>query len=258
MILSITQTEYLIAVIGGALLFGLLAAFVFFFILMYRRTRVKLHWERERIKQELLRVENEVKEQTMISVSRELHDNFGQVAALIKINLNLLAKSVDEQHVGQVKESINLIQRLLADIKSLSASLNGERLRNIGWIQAFQDDVKRIAAMGEIKIVFQSNGDSNLSLEKQVVVYRVTQEILSNMLKHAKSSEVSVEIQCSESEITLDYRDNGVGFDENKVIPGQGLDNMRKRCDLIGAKISIESQPGTGTHIILKLPNHEE
>lgn len=252
------NSEYYIALVSGTLLFGLFAGFIIVFIMMYRRTRVKLHWERERIKQELLRVENEVKEQTLVNVSRELHDNFGQVAALIKINLNMLAKSVDEQHVGQVKESIVLIQRLLTDIKSLSASLNGERLRNLGWIQAFHDDAKRIASFGEIDIDFKSNGNSKLSQEKQVVVYRITQEILSNMLKHAKATAVAIKINCSDGEIALNYQDNGVGLDKDKIIPGQGLDNIRQRCELISADFNITSSQGAGTQITLNLPNHAE
>lgn len=246
--------EYIFPIVAGTLLFGLLTVFIVFFILLYRRTRVKLHWERERVKQELLRVENEVKEQTLINVSRELHDNFGQVAALIKINLNMLAKSLKGDELEQVKESLILIQQLLTDIKSLSASLNGERLRELGWIQAVSDDIQRINGMGEIEIDFQAEGTSKLSTEKQVVVYRITQEILSNMLKHAKAYTASIHVSC-EDIITLTYSDNGVGFDEDKIIPGQGLDNIRQRCELIGASVEMKSTLDVGTKITLKIQN---
>ncbi len=248
------ENNYYIALISGTLLFGLLTVFIIFFILLYRRTRIKLHWERERIKQELLRVENEVKEQTLINVSRELHDNFGQVAALIKINLNMLARNLKGDELEQVKESLVLIQQLLTDIKSLSASLNGERLRNLGWIQAVSEDIKRINAIGEIEISFQSEGNSKLSGEKQVVVYRITQEILSNMLKHAKAYNATVTVNCDDF-VTLSYSDNGVGFDENKIVPGQGLDNIRQRCELIDATVEMNSAPNHGTRITLKIKN---
>lgn len=252
--MKLNQVELYFPLITGTLLFGLLTVFIIFFILLYRRTRVKLHWERERIKQELLRVENEVKEQTLINVSRELHDNFGQVAALIKINLKMLSSSLNGDQLEQVNESLVLIQQLLTDIKSLSASLNGERLRNLGWIQAVNDDIQRINALGEIQIEFQSEGTSKLSAEKQVVMYRITQEILSNMLKHAKAYTASISVNCKE-EIVLTYNDNGVGFDKDKIVPGQGLDNIRQRCELIDAEVSMTSAPDIGTQITLKIKN---
>ncbi|XOV68012.1 MAG: sensor histidine kinase [Fluviicola sp.] len=254
MILSITQTEYLIAVIGGALLFGLLAGFIFFFIAMYRRTQMQLHWERERIKQELLRVENEVKEQTLLNVSRELHDNFGQVAALIKINVNMLSQKLEGDALEQAKETLQLIKQLLTDIKSLSASLNGERLKDLGWMQAVSDDVNRINVMGEIQVQFTAEGTSLLSSDKQVVTYRIAQEILSNMLKHSKSKSAEMKIACNDY-VTLSYSDNGVGFDEKSIVPGQGLDNIRHRCTLIDATLEMSSKPMEGTKITLKLKN---
>ncbi|MCR9173376.1 MAG: ATP-binding protein [bacterium] len=248
------ESNYQISLIAGTLLFALLTVFIIFFILLYRRTRVKLHWERERIKQELLRVENEVKEQTLINVSRELHDNFGQVAALIKINLNLISKTLKGDELEQAKESLVLIQQLLTDIKSLSASLNGERLKEIGWIQAVADDIKRVNAIGELKIEFEAAGRSKLSTEKQVVFYRITQEILSNMLKHAKAYTAQIKVNCNDH-VILYYSDNGVGFDENKIVPGQGLDNIRQRCELIGASVEISGKPAQGTQITLKIKN---
>jgi len=249
------SVDYLIPVITGTLLFGLLTVFIIFFILLYRRTRVKLHIERERIKQELLRVENEVKEQTLINVSRELHDNLGQIASLIKINLNMISKNLSKEDLEHVSESLQLIQRLITDIRSLSSSLNGERLKNIGWLNAVSEDVKRINALGDIKIELKSQGESKFSKQKEVVVYRIVQEILNNMLKHAKAYTANLTIDCQNDFVHIHYQDNGIGFDVNKGVSGQGLHNIKQRCELISAELQLESIPNLGTEIKLKIKN---
>lgn len=249
------SADYLIPVITGTLLFGLLTVFIIFFILLYRRTRVKLHLERERIKQELLRVENEVKEQTLINVSRELHDNLGQVASLIKINLVMISKNLSKEDLEYLNDSLELIQQLITDIRSLSASLNGERLRNIGWINAITEDVRRINALGDFQIKLESEGNSSLSKDKEVVVYRIVQEILNNMLKHARAYTANLKIEGNDDSIEVHYQDNGVGFDMTTVASGQGLNNIRQRCELIDAQLQIESIPNLGTEIKLKVKN---
>ena len=142
----------------GTILLLLLLTFIIYFILLYRRSQTKLHFERERVQQELLRVENEVKEQTLLNVSRELHDNLGQVASLIKINMNMLSSKLDGKELDQVNESITLIKQLIADIKSLSNSLKGERLRKIGWLESIEEEVRRANTIEGFEFEFHGEG----------------------------------------------------------------------------------------------------
>lgn len=118
MILS-ANTDIITTIITGTLLFGLLTVFIIYFILLYRKSQTKLHFERERRKRELLQAEVEIKEQTLVNVSREIHDNLGQAAALVKINLNLVSQNIPEADREKINESTELMKKLIGDMRSL-------------------------------------------------------------------------------------------------------------------------------------------
>ena len=203
----------LFTIVAATLLFALLISFVIYFILLYRKSQNKLIVERERIKQELLRIENEVKEQTLVTVSRELHDNLGQIASLIMINLNMMSKSLMKDDLERVDDSLELIKRLITDIKALSKSLNGERLKKLGWINTIKEDIERINALGGMQIEFEQGGKFKLQHDTSVILYRITQEILNNALKHAKSFRGQLFIRCERKHVQLKFSDDGIGFD---------------------------------------------
>lgn len=253
MILKITTIEYLIPVVSGTILFGLLTVFIVYFILAYRKTQVKLDFERERLKSELLRVENEVKEQTLTNVSRELHDNFGQVASLININLNLLKSDLTPTQTAQVDESKKLIKQLIQDIKQLSKSINGDRITQIGWLKSIENEVSRINKSGAIEIQFETKGNSTLSDEKQVFLYRIVQELLNNTMKHAKASKAALHVDCSKDSTAIQFSDNGIGFDLKTTTMGSGIGNIEERCKMIDAEFVISSNKGTGIEVRITL-----
>ena len=237
----------------GTILFGLLAVFIIYFILLYRKSQVNLHFEQERLQQELLRVENEVKEQTLINVSRELHDNLGQIASLIKINLNMMSKDLNKEDTERISDSLKLLKGLIGDIKSLSASLKGEKIRHKGWIYLIREDVERINKIEGLQITFDYSGDGVLQHEKEVILYRITQEVLNNTLKHAKATEAKLSISCSENQLLLYFSDNGIGFVPTKVVKGSGLTNIEDRCKMISAVLELKSQVSNGTQIQISL-----
>lgn len=258
--LNITSVEYLIPVITGTILFGLLFTFVIYFILLYRKTQFKLDWERERLKQELFRAESEIKEQTLTNVSRELHDNFGQIASLIKINLNMISKDLSKSDQEKVTESLSLIRQLIGDIKALSSSLNGEKIRKNGWLSTLSDDTQRINKIGDLHIEFYAVENVPLAHEKEVILYRIIQEILNNCLKHSQANKAYLEIRSTAQSLSITYRDNGIGFDPDAVILGAGITNMQERCKMIGANFEIDSHLGRGVQIKIHLnqeANHD-
>lgn len=253
MILSINSFEYLFPVITGAILFTLLAAFIIYFILLYRRSQTKLHLERERVQQELLRVENEVKEQTLLNVSRELHDNLGQVASLIKINMNMLSAKLSGKELEQANESLSLIKQLITDIKSLSDSLKGERLREIGWLKAIEEEVRRANTIEGFNLAFRKEGSSHLSHESELILYRIIQEMLNNTLKHSRANEAALNIICKEDQTSISFGDNGIGFDVKTINRGAGLNNIHDRCEMIHAEFDMSSAKNEGTQISINL-----
>lgn len=254
MILS-AKTDILITIITGTLLFGLLTVFIIYFILLYRKSQTKLHFERERRKRELLQAEVEIKEQTLVNVSREIHDNLGQAAALVKINLNLISQNIPEADREKINESTELMKKLIGDMRSLSQSLNGDNIRRKGFIATLQSDVDRINKTGYVDVQFEHSPERvSLEADQLIILYRIIQELFTNTLKYAKATTVHLSITEKESLLTVHYTDDGIGFDYQAALnKGSGLSNIKDRCAIIGAKLYFESQLNEGVTVKITL-----
>lgn len=247
--------DYVFAVSAGTLLFGLLTIFIIYFILLYRKSQTKLHFERERRKRELLQAEVEIKEQTLVNVSREIHDNLGQAAALVKINLNLISKDIPEADQQKIKESSELIKKLIGDMRSLSQSLNGDNIRRKGFSAMLQTDVDRINKTGYVEVNFNQPLEKiNLEADQLIILYRMIQELFTNSLKYAKASEIRLDISQNQKELVVNFNDNGIGFDYQSALnKGSGLTNIKERCEIIDAKLYFESELDQGVNVKITL-----
>ncbi len=250
--------EYWAPIVTGTLLFGLLTVFIIYFILLYRKSQTKLHFERERRKRELLQAEVEIKEQTLVNVSREIHDNLGQAAALVKINLNLISKDIPEADREKVMESAELMKKLIGDMRSLSQSLNGDNIRRKGFIATLQSDVDRINKTGYVAVEFEHSPERvSLEADQLIILYRVIQELFTNTLKYAKASNVHLKISEEGNQLKVFYSDDGIGFDYQAALnKGSGLSNIKDRCAIIDAKLYFESKlnEGVNVQIVLEKP----
>ncbi|MFK7783629.1 MAG: sensor histidine kinase [Crocinitomicaceae bacterium] len=252
------EPNIITTIVTGTLLFGLLTVFIIYFILLYRKSQTKLHYERERKKQELLQAEIEIKEQTLVNVSREIHDNLGQAAALVKINLNLISKEIPKADQEKINESSILMKQLIADMRSLSQSLNGDNIKRKGIISMLAIDAKRINKTGYVQVDFQHpKSPLDLHFDQQTILYRILQELFTNTLKYAKAEKVDLKMEENANQITVNYADNGIGFDYEKALfKGSGLSNIKDRCTMIDAKLYFQSEinKGTKVHITLQKP----
>lgn len=247
--------EYWAPIVTGTLLFGLLTVFIIYFILLYRKSQTKLYYERERRKQELLQAEVEIKEQTLVNVSREIHDNLGQAAALVKINLNLISDNISEADQSKLDESKDLMKKLISDMRSLSQSLNGDNIKRKGIIAMIVIDVERINKTGYVKVNFEHIQDQiQLDFDQQTILYRMIQELFTNTLKYAKAQTILLKIEENPNEIKVNYSDNGIGFDYQSALnKGSGLTNIKDRCDIIDAKLYFQSETNKGVEVEITL-----
>jgi len=238
----------------------ILIAFIIMIVILYRRSQLKILLERQSFQQSILETEVEIQEQTLHNISRDLHDNFGQIASLIKINLNLLSKDQSEIDQNRISESKELLTKLIGDIKVLSSSLAAENLAKQGLDKRIESDLERVRRTGAIEVDFIANyEDHGLKPEETVFLYRIFQEILNNALKHSQASKFEVHLESSAAEFSLKFTDNGIGIKADKLeskkrgLSGNGLINIRERCNLMGAQYSIDSKPNEGTHINIRI-----
>ena len=239
-------------IVSGTILMTVFLSFIIYFVLLYRKKQLEYEWEKEQAKQLLLKTQIEIKEQTMSNISRELHDNFGQIASLIKINLGMM--KVKDKDNEAVNESLDLVKQLILDIKSLSTTLKGENLKRFGLLNMIDKDMARISKLDSIHLS-RTGIDSipNLESEKEVFLYRISQEIFNNVLQHSGANQAILDVELSNKLITFKFSDNGKGFDTSTNKKGNGLINLYERCELINADLSIDSNVGEGTTIVIKI-----
>ena len=251
----------LISTIAG---FLILLLTVFFIVVVlavrYRKRKRENEALRSQFSEQLLKSQLEIQEQTLQHVSRELHDNIGQIASLVKINLNTIKPGDPEKYASKIENTKELVKQLMMDIKLLSTSLNGDKITKIGLFAALENEAEKINKTGAFTSRFtQHDNIPPVNDEKSIIIYRMLQEILNNAMKHSQASEIIMDAYYRNNKFVLVVSDNGKGFNvpeklADKKDTGNGLLNLQERAKVIKATVYFESNPGTGTVTTIKTP----
>jgi two-component system, NarL family, sensor kinase len=230
---------------------------VFFIVIAlavrYRKRKKENEQMKVQFSEQLLKSQLEIQEQTLQHVSRELHDNIGQMASLIKINLNTMQLQHAEAAEQKLTHTKELARQLITDLKLLSTSLNGDKMNKIGLMKALQNEADKINKTGVFNAKFtQHDAVPAVNHEKAIIIYRMVQEILNNALKHSEAKEMGINAYYQGNRFILVVTDDGKGFDAEEKLAdindsGNGLINLQKRARVINASIIFESAPGKGT-----------
>ena len=204
----------------------------------------------------------EVQEAERRHLSRELHDEVGQALTAVKMNLQMLRRqSAPPQATGRLDESIGLVDRILQGVRQLSLDLRPSLLDDLGlaaalrWYVSAQAERSGIAA----NVVTEPLPD-HLPIATSTTCFRVAQEAVTNALRHAKATRITVRLRCEGKELEVSVGDNGVGFDvsdaRRRAMQGAaaGLLGLEERVQLAGGRSSIVSVPGWGTILHAWLP----
>jgi two-component system NarL family sensor kinase len=252
-------------IIATSIVFLLLTIFIILFVLyhssrqrMNKRAREKLQLQ---FQQEMLQTQLEIQEQTLKNISQEIHDNVGQVLSLAKLNLNTMDVSKTEQLQGKIDSTLNQVSKAINDLRDLSKSFNTDNITAIGLVRAIENELEMIKKTDFLKTEFENTGVSRkLEPQKELILFRIVQEALHNIIKHAGAKTVKVSAAYSDKELELQIMDDGKGFDlsplnkEGETGFGLGLRNMQNRAKLIGANFSISSNTSAGTTVKIVLP----
>jgi signal transduction histidine kinase len=210
-------------------------------------TEMQLSYEKE-----LRKVEYEMQEATMSTIARELHDNIGQLLSLTKIRLEaLLLKEPQLRSLLQpVDEALFNAQ---SELKLLSRQLASDSINQAGLIQTIQRDIAKWSPALPFTMEFSHDDtEPRLSNDERLMAYRMFQEMIQNIIKHAAATQVSVTLQGQEP-FMLRVRDDGKGFDYSTVAAssGSGLRNLAKRSEAVQFYHQIITAPGKGTTILI-------
>ncbi len=185
-------------------------------------------------------------------ISRELHDGLGQLLLAVKVKLESITDLKSDYLNSILKEIKSQFIKTVDEIKRISDNLSPVVLSEFGISTALQNLCEDISNNNKIKIDFVSYGIIEEIDEKiKTYLYRIAQEALSNVVKHAQATEVNIQLLGNREQITLIVQDNGKGFDENstKRSQGNGLNNIKERTAILRGVCEIKSSPGNGTII---------
>jgi len=224
-----------------------------------------------RVKTQQTRVEQLLKqvllaqEQERQRISLEIHDGAAQwmVGASYRLQAlsRLLVKSKLSQSLGELSEVKGVVDQSIDELRRVIFDLHAPDLNELGLLGALQRNLQKFERDAGISCSFRVEGTSRtLPAILEITVYRIAQEALANVRKHAQATRVDVVLCFKEDNLCLEIRDNGKGFDLSKALNGSrpdghlGLSSMKGRAEALGGAIDIETGAGTGTTVALTLP----
>ena len=253
----------IIFIIVTTLVILILIFFVVFILFLYQRRQITYRKGLEILKSDfektLLTTQLEIQEQTFQSISREIHDNIGLSLTLAKLNLN----TIDWNNTGYSREkvdgSVTFISRAIEDLSYISKALHTGFIEENGLLKALELEINKIQKLGIFNVRYDVTGSPvYMQTQKELVIFRIIQEVLNNCIKHAEATTIEVLLNYQGDLVEIELIDNGKGFTykttNNQTEKGTGLLNIVKRAAYINGSCHINSFPGKGTTVHLKIP----
>jgi two-component system sensor histidine kinase UhpB len=198
-------------------------------------------------------------------IARELHDETAQALTTLLIRLKILEKSRTASEMrGQIDELRELTAQTLEAVRKLAVELRPATLDDLGLLAALEAYVEAYSTRMPLRVAFTADGfdekDGRLPPQVELVLYRVVQEALTNVAKHANADAVQVELRRGPDEILAQVADDGEGFDVEEMMRsrerGLGLFGMQERLALVRGQLVIDSSPARGTRLLARVPSH--
>jgi signal transduction histidine kinase len=196
-------------------------------------------------------------------IARELHDNVGQNLTVLGINFSMAKAQMTEAKTEEVQsildDSQGVVEQTTEAIRDIMANLRPPVLEDYGLLAALRWHGDRFASRTRIAITVQGEEpDPRLGIDVEIVLFRIVQEALTNIAKHASANHVTVKYNAWDGKVHLSITDDGIGFNVADISashkhPGWGMVTMSERAQSIGGSLCIESRPGGGTQIVVEV-----
>jgi two-component system NarL family sensor kinase len=214
-----------------------------------KMAQMQLDYEKE-----LRSAAQEVQEQVLVNVGRELHDNIGQLLTLM--NMQLEQQKVINPNAGTALRSVtDTLVTTIGEVRRISKSLNSDLLEVNGLSSTIEQEVTRLQQIGKYTVHFERSAEPHLNKDQKIIVFRIFQEILNNIMKHSRAKNIYIALSGAGG-FSLSVSDDGKGFDVDEMMrspKGSGLKNMVKRAELAKMRCNIESAPDKGATFTLGL-----
>lgn len=210
----------------------------------------QLEIKKELLKRYLTRAVIDAQEKERAKIGRDLHDNVNQVLTTVKLYLEMsLSNEFNAQDLQQ--KSIQYISECITEIRAISRSLSAPTLGGMSFKDSIKELVKSVTDTNRIKAKLKVTGfgakDKSLSTVLHLGIYRILQEQLANVLRHAQAKHVKIDISKDPHLIILHIEDDGIGFNTRAKRKGIGITNMITRAEALNGQLYLQSEPGKGT-----------
>jgi len=255
----------IVVMIFTTLLMIVLVAFIVSIFYLYQKRQILYYKNIEQLKLEydnnILSAQLEMQENTFSNISQEIHDNIGLSLTLAKLNLNSIEVKETNKYQTLVQNSSELISKAISDLSDLSRSFNAEVIISQGLISSLQIEIARIQKGLKYHVDCRVLGEPYyLESKKEILLFRIFQESINNVIKHAFAKTVMVQLQYFEEKVIFTIGDDGKGFDEKQIQTTKksqaGLKNILKRASLMDANVTINSELNRGTQIEITIPTN--
>jgi two-component system sensor histidine kinase UhpB len=217
----------------------------------FRGLLARIEDERQRSGRLVLQAQEEERRR----LARDLHDEVNQALTAILLRLEALSHDAPPALGQDLHEVKRLVNQAMSELLQLARQLRPTALDDHGLLPALATHLNRFAAQTGIEADLRTRGHAtDLEADQEIAVYRVAQEALANIARHADASRVEVDLDTSGAVLELRVRDDGRGFDSTRPGGGLGLGGMAERARLVGGELSIASQPGYGTELVMRVP----
>jgi signal transduction histidine kinase len=189
------------------------------------------------------------------ALARELHDQLGQSLIGILMNLQAIKGELSPTSRARVPESIRIIKKMIRQVQTLAFELRPSMLDEFGLVEALRNLVTRHGERAGVRARFTATPtDARAPAEIETACFRIVQEALSNVARHARARHVEVTLTAQDVALEVTVSDDGVGFNVERLRTGLGLVGMDERADFVGGRLDIESTPGAGTTLRARFP----
>jgi signal transduction histidine kinase len=257
--LQTPKDDLIPVLITGTSIVVTLIVFLFLFVIIYQRKMImnqlvlrQLHDEKQN---DLLAAVFETQENERKRLAEDLHDSVGQVLSAIRLNLHRLDRNgVNETTKPLLSDTRKLTDECLQEIRNIIHNVLPPVLTDYGLIEALEGLCKRVEQNTKIAVDLTKRVDTvRFKPEIELAFYRIAQELFSNAIKHAGADIIHLKISTEGDWLTMEFKDNGHGFDMEAVKKGFGLKNLQSRIQLINGEINTYTKPQNGTITIIRV-----
>lgn len=196
-------------------------------------------------------------EQERKRVAKDLHDGIGVLLTSVKLRLSAFEDSVEDKKA--YKESLSQIDNACTEVRRISHNMVPASLTKLGLAEATMDLLDNVKASTQLRIEEIIDVEEGILNEKrEVLVYRIIQELINNSIKYAQASTLHLTMKMDDSHLSILYKDDGKGFERNEVNEGLGLKSIASRIDILKGKLLIQSSSGKGSQFTINIPVHGE